>query len=155
MPARLSQRVNVAGGGSILHGEARANPGWKEALTSHYDGVRFDFDEHIRRDKAADLDHRRSRANLAEYFAVRSSDLLPVGDMRDEEASPHHVGHARARLCQSRLDISQRLHRLRVRISRTDDLALRIGGRRSRYVNVGTYANSAGVADDRLPGRAG
>jgi hypothetical protein len=44
------------------------------------DRVRFNLDQHCRRDQTLDLNHRRGWTDRAEEFAVRSHRLLPVVD---------------------------------------------------------------------------
>src|SRR6185436_2934516 len=111
-----------------------------------HDRVRFDLDEHRRIDQAADLDHASRRADVAEELAVRAADLLPFGDVRDVHARADDVLPRRTGALERRLDVAQRLDRLRVRVAGADELAVRVGGGRPRHVDVRADADRAGVA---------
>src|SRR5207247_5787927 len=87
---------------------------------------------------------------------MRCADLLPVSDVRDEDAGANNIFHAGSSLLQSRLDVLQRLHRLRVGIANADHLSIRRSGRRAGYMNLCTHAYCARVTHNRLPrGSAG
>src|SRR5947199_6539097 len=73
------------------------------------------------------------------------ADLLPVSDVRDEDAGANNIFHAGPSLLQSRLDVLQRLHRLRVGIANADDVSIRRSGRRAGYMNLYTHQKCARV----------
>src|SRR5205823_6594773 len=105
--------------------------------------------------QAADLDHRGRWADAAEEFAVRFANFLPVIDVDDVYPRSHDVGELAAELFNGSLNVSQGLGRLSVGIANADDAAIGAGGRRSRDEDAVPDANGAGIADDRLPRRAG
>src|SRR5436853_149331 len=82
---------------------------------------------------------------------MRFADLLPVSDVRDEDAGANNIFHAGPSLLQSRLDVLQRLHGLCVGIANADHLAIRRSGGRAGYMNLCTHAYCARVTHERFP----
>src|SRR5438552_7279846 len=80
---------------------------------------------------------------------MRFADLLPVSDVRDEDAGANNIFHAGPSLLQSRLDVLQRLHRLRVGIANADHLSIRRCRGRPGYMNLCTHAYCARVTHNR------
>ena len=68
----------------------------------------------ISRDTSTSVQAGRMRA---EDLAVRASDRLPVRDVDDVDARAHDVGQRRAGARKRRVDVRDRLHRLRVRVA--------------------------------------
>src|SRR5947199_2957824 len=79
------------------------------------------------------------------------ADLLPVSDVRDEDAGANNIFHAGPSLLQSRLDVLQRLHRLRVGIASADHLSIRRCRGRAGYMNLCTHAYCPRVTHNRFP----
>src|SRR5205823_7331182 len=73
------------------------------------------------------------------------------------ELGGHHTSsNAKTENWQSRLDVLQRLHRLRVGIANADHLSIRRCRGRAGYMNLCTHAYCARVTHNRLPrGSAG
>src|ERR1700745_2231551 len=87
---------------------------------------------------------------------MRFTDLVPVSDVCDEDAGANNIFHAGPSFLESRLDVLERLHRLRVGIANADHLPIRRSGRRAGYMNLCTHAYCARVTHDRFPrGAAG
>src|SRR5712664_4423671 len=84
---------------------------------------------------------------------MRSSDCLPMIDVRHIHPRAHDVRETAARLLERPADVSQRLDGLRVWITRSHNLSAGVGRRRARNVDHTTYSHCARVADDRLPRR--
>src|SRR5436190_21145538 len=115
----------------------------------------FDFDEHRGIDQLRDLDHRRRGPYTAERLAVRASDLFPVRrDVHDVHTRSDDVGERGTRLCERRFDVSKRLLRLRIRVTRPDDAAGLVRRCGSGNVDVAADADRARIADNRFPFRA-
>src|SRR5579875_2270394 len=104
----------------------------------------------------------------------RSAGLLPPWRLRDGSGRRIHRARARSfpnrkyssrtcgsdfglwawrRLCKRRLDISERLHRLRVGVSRAHHFACRVGRRRTGNEDMLAYAHGARITHHRLPRR--
>src|SRR6266404_1335269 len=81
--------------------------------------VRLNLHQHFRRNQLADFHHTRRRPDLPEKFSMRSSNLFPFGDVCHKNARPHNVFEARAGLDERRLDVLDRLHRLRAQTVQT------------------------------------
>src|SRR5579871_577298 len=60
--------------------------------------IGFDLDQPVGVDKARDLHDRVGRANLAEKFAMRLPDTLPVVYARQQDARAYDIMQARSRL---------------------------------------------------------
>ncbi len=120
-----------------------------------YDGFRFNLDEYLGIDQAADLDHRGRGPNFAENLAMRAAHLFPFGDVDDVDARAHHIFDARSGAFECRRDVTERLRGLLVGVSAADNFPGGIGGRGPRHVHNIAYAYSARVANDRLPRRVG
>ena len=58
-----------------------------------------------------------------------------------------------ARLLERSTDVAERLHGLRVWITRAHDLAAGVGRRRTRHVDHTPHPHGARIAHDRLPRR--
>src|SRR6266567_6620211 len=80
--------------------------------TSFDHRVRLDLHQHFWRNQFAYFHHARRRPDLSEEFAMRSTHLLPLRDIRHEDTRPHNVLQRRACLGERRLDVPDRLHRL-------------------------------------------
>ena len=150
-PARILVRTKHGGqrvcwNGSQLHGKRgrqRHNQAGGEPEEGRRsspgpdDGVGFDLHEHVGIDEALHFDHRRGGTDVAEHFAVRTSDGLPVGrDVDDVHPRPHDIVEAGAGLDQHRPDVPQRVHGLRVRVSAPDEDAALVGGGRAGHPHL-------------------
>src|SRR6058998_2022382 len=82
---------------------------------------------------------------------MRTPDGLPMRDVGHVQARADDILESCTRLLERAADVAQRLHRLRVRIAGTHDLAARVRGGRARNVDDSSDAYRAGIADDRLP----
>jgi hypothetical protein len=118
------------------------------------DRVGLDLDQHVGIDQAPDFDHRGGRTDVAEGFAVRTADRLPLRDVGDVHAGAHDVAEGRARRGQRARYVGDRLSRLRVRVTLADDRAIGAGRRRSGHEHPVPDAHRARIADQRLPARA-
>src|SRR3989442_9357944 len=119
------------------------------------DGVGFDCDEGLGVDEAAHFDQSCGRTDSVEELRVRPAHLLPILDVRKEDARPHDILESRARLSERRLDLAEDVEGLAVRVSGKDDLPLRIrcGGAGDRHVRP--HTDGPRVSYDRLPTRPG
>src|ERR1700680_1017671 len=116
--------------------------------------IGFNLYQHLPRNPRANLYHRSRRTNVAEEFAMRLADLLPIGDVDDEHSGAHYILQCSPGLVQSLLNVLQRLYGLGVNIAHADDLAGRARGCRPGHMHVWANLNRTGVTDYRFPGRA-
>ena len=98
-----------------------------------YDGFRFNLDQYLGIDQAADLNHRGSGPDFAKHFAMRAANLFPFGDAEDIDARAHDILHTRAHAFEGRGNVSQSLNRLLIRVTPPNDIASGIGGRGTRH----------------------
>src|SRR5258708_6595023 len=143
-----------------------ANPHWRRSRCSpasftsrtslpsfasfHY-SVRLDFHQHFRRNQLADFHHARRRPDLSEKFSMRSPDLFPFGNVCHINSRPYNVFQARACLDERRLDVFDRLHRLRAQIAHAHDLSIRSRRCCSRHGDDVADPYRARVTHNRLP----
>src|SRR5580658_4067290 len=118
------------------------------------DGVRFDFDEHLRRDEPNNLHHGTRGANGGEEFAVSEAGQLPLANIGEKDTSANHILQLRACLVQSSLNIPQDLNALDVEIAQANNLSMLIEGGSPRDVDIGPDAYGSRIADHRFPARA-
>src|SRR5882762_9436085 len=123
------------------------------SLASFHDRVRLNLHEHFRRNQLAHFHHARRWPDLSEKFSMRPANLFPFGDVRHINSRPHNVFEARACFDERRLDVLDRLHRLRAQIVRADDLSIRSRRRGSRHGDGIADSYRPRVAHDRLPRR--
>src|ERR1700719_966377 len=123
------------------------------SLASFHHRVRLDLHQHFRRDQLAHFHHARRRPDLPEKLTVRPANLFPFGDVGHINSRPHNVFEARACFDECRLDVLDRLHRLRAQIARADDLSVRPRRRGSRHGYGIAYSYRPRVAHDRFPRR--
>jgi hypothetical protein len=79
--------------------------------------LRFDLDEHLRRDEPFYLHHDAGGSNLSENFPVRAPDLFPIFDIGEVHACLDDVLQGSAGAFECRLDVAQYLNGLRVSIA--------------------------------------
>src|SRR5437660_376561 len=118
-----------------------------------YVRIGLNFYQNFGRDQGAHLNHGSGRTNFAKNFSVSFADFLPVGDIGDKHARADDVIQAGTGLLQSRTNVLQGLHGLRVYVTNADDIAIRSCGRGARHMDVGSDFYRARIADYRLPGR--
>ena len=82
---------------------------------------------------------------------MRPAHGFPLGDVRHIHAGPHDVFKTRARPGERGLNVLERLHRLRVRVARTNDASVIVGGGRTGYRDPWTDAHGSRVSDARFP----
>jgi hypothetical protein len=104
----------------------------------------LDLDEDFRDDQPADLDHARRRANVPEEFAVCPTNLLPLANVHDVHAGPHHLLQRRTQREQRRLDVLGRVNCLRTRVAFADDASVLSGRRLSNRRRRATRLRGAG-----------
>ena len=110
------------------------------------DGINLNFHQHGRTDQRRHANHCGRGTNIAEEFAVRLADLLPVPSYIDNEhACAHNMFHTRAGFDERSLDDLQRLYRLSVGV--TLHFSFGIHARRSSYVNDIAHAYGATVSN--------
>src|SRR4051794_9407284 len=102
-------------------------------------------------DKSANFDHRGAGADGSEELAVRSTILLPVGDISDEHPGSHNVLESRTRFFQSAFNIQNRLHGLRVCVVRPNNVAFVVRCRATADDHSGSYAHCPAVAYEAFP----
>src|SRR5438309_1543499 len=99
-------------------------------LTSLFDGVGFDLNQHAIINQPFYFNYRCARPNLAEKLTLRAPVLFPARNVGHKHPRADDIFECRAQRIQGALDVANRLHRLRVAIADTNDLTLLI--RRSR-----------------------
>src|ERR1700687_3411584 len=110
----------------------------RSPVTSHQSRVtdyrvRLNLHEHFRRNQLAHFHHARRRPDLSEKFSMRPPNFFPFLDVCHINSRPHNVFEARASLDERRLDVLDRLHRLRAQIAHAHDLSIRPRRRCSRH----------------------
>src|SRR3989441_572915 len=120
-------------------------------LVALHDRFRLDLHQHLGGYEPAHRHERAGGPDLPKHFAMRPPHPLPVRDVGDIHARPDDILERRAGLGECPLDVLERLDRLQVGVSDTDDAAVRPGGRRARDMHRGADPYSARVPDDRLP----
>jgi hypothetical protein len=111
------------------------------------------FHQHLRRDQAAHLHHARRRPYRPEKFSVCPPDLFPFRDVRHINPRSHHIVQGSACLSHRRLNVPNRLHRLRVHISHANNLAVRPRSRSPRHAHHIPHPHRPRVPHNRLPRR--
>jgi hypothetical protein len=76
-------------------------------MTRPDDSVRFDFHHHVGAHKACHGNQCAGRPNLTEPLRMSPSDLLPVIDVRYEDAGAHDIPECRASRFKAGLDLAQ------------------------------------------------
>src|SRR6267142_457635 len=123
------------------------------SLASFHDRVRLNLHQHFRSNQLAHLHHAGRRPDLAEKFAVRAPNFLPLGDVGHKDPRPHHVLQTRASLRERRFDVLDRLHRLRAQIAYAYNLPIRPRRRCSGHGDHVADSHRPRVAHNRLPRR--
>src|SRR3990170_3162156 len=114
---RISMKQSPRRSGSLdPDGLSRGSedPRLRQGFANHR--VRLDLHQHLRIEQAVHGHQGAGRPHLVEELAVRPSHLLPVLDIDDIDARTYDIAQAGAGLRQSRLDVTQDLNRLGVRI---------------------------------------
>src|SRR5204862_262604 len=88
-----------------------------------HDSDQLDLDHRLGLRKAADLDRRAGRAGDPEIAHPHIAALGELGIVRDKRVGLHHIGPARARRFQARVEVLEGLLHLRPHVARADDVA--------------------------------
>src|SRR5882762_7271309 len=123
------------------------------SLASFHDRVCLNLHQHLRCNQLDHLHHAGCRPDLAEKFAVRAPNFLPFGDVRHKDARPHDVLQTGAGFGERRLDVLDRLHRLRAQIAHAHNLSIRPSRRCSGHTDHVADSHRPRVAHNRLPRR--
>src|ERR1700731_662580 len=123
------------------------------SLASFHYRLRLPLRQHFRRDQLAHFHHARRRPDLPEKRPVRPANPFPFSNLWHINSRPPNGFEARACFDQCRLDVLDRLHRLRAQIARADDLSVRPRRRSSRHGDGIAYSYRPRVAHDRFPRR--
>src|SRR6267378_1209920 len=123
------------------------------SLASFHHRVRLNLHQHFRRNQLAHFHHARRRPDLSEKFSMRPPNLFPFLDVCHINSRPHNVFEAGASLDERRLDVLDRLHRLRAQIAHAHDLSIRPRRRCSRYRNDVADSYGPRVPHNRFPRR--
>ncbi len=146
--ARLKRRA-------FLFSKARWPPEGGRYRSTFQDGVGFDFDEDFGRDEFADFDHGSGGADVLEKFTVGTADLLPLGNVGDEDPRANDIFQTGASTGERSFDIANDLDGLSVRIADADDFAVGASGGGAGDADVVAKAHGTGITDDGFPGSAG
>lgn len=79
--------------------------------------VDFNFDQMVRVDELADLDHRCSRVDVGEELAVGSSEFFPAADVGHVHSSPDDILETCSEFFQGGVDLVQDVNGLPIRIA--------------------------------------
>src|SRR5882762_4791802 len=123
------------------------------SLASFHDRVRLNFHQHFRRNQLADFHHARRRPDLSEKLSMRPPNLFPFLDVCHINSRPHNVFEAGASFDECRLDVLDRLHRLRAQVAHAHDLSIRPCRRCSRHGDDIADSYRPRVPHNRFPRR--
>ena len=70
---------------------SRPQPSSGSRPSVRHDGVRFDFDQHVRIDEAAHFDNRGRRGVLSEHLLMRPAEFLPSLDIGNEHPGAYYM----------------------------------------------------------------
>src|SRR5215510_11081415 len=129
---------------SILPIHHRRHVEGKESLS-------FDFDQHLRRDQSAHLDHAGSGTDVREELAMGTSDFFPVVDIRDIDSSPYDISERCSSTCEGGFYVLQGLDCLSIGVTNADDLSVWTSRGRPGNLNPGADSHSPRVANNGLP----
>jgi hypothetical protein len=121
------------------------------SFTSFHHRIRLNLHQHLRRNQFVYFHHARGWPYRPEKLAMCPPNLFPLRNIRHKNPRPHHILQPRSRFCQRRFDVPNRLHRLRVRISYSDDFAIWPRSRGSRYRYYVSHAHCPRIPHNRFP----
>src|SRR5438067_2407614 len=155
--SRLLMTIISSGKPRILAGRAASDTGAADVLTHpfslSYIRLGLNLHQHLWIYQRAHRNHGSCGTNFTKDFAVSASNFFPISNVGDEHSGADNVLQFRAGLFESRSNVLQRLHSLRIGVP-GNDLSVRSGRCRSRNVNVWPDPYRPRVSHHRLPGSA-
>jgi len=113
--------------------------------------LRFNFNEHLRRNQPFYLDHDGGGPNLPKEFPMSAADLLPLINVGEVHPRLHDILERCSGPLKRCLDVAERLRCLRIGITHSDDFSLFICRSRPGNVNGIAKADRTGVPNDGFP----